>query len=373
MSSQQNGRAKRALELAFDAMEDRVLLAATIVPGTANPYRADQTNIANPKNLSGFVDGTDPPTINVRGESLLTFAVTGGTNKNPKDPIFPPDGGAALASSKYGARGDVSSWTLPIDSLAGIFEGATQGTAPVAYAYKTGSQPLNVSPLLGQVFPIGDGLTGHGTGSVQVFHVPAGATRLYLVNIDAYQWANDRGQFKVTVNFSKLTPPNPTTDYGAVVTLLLVESQNPYTPGYNASSTQEGMEAMVATVHNRLTKPKLFNAPGATTLSQIIGAKNQFAGFSTRSGGGVNITASLQTLITQIYQNANTSGSYQHQFRTYIRNAESIANSYVDPFANQGGSYGWRTDGSTDPGGVQVRITNGVLGGNKFYTLASGN
>jgi hypothetical protein len=36
------------------------------------------------------------------------------------------------------------------------------------------------SPGLRQSFFIGDGLTGDGTGSVQVFHVPDGATRLFL-------------------------------------------------------------------------------------------------------------------------------------------------------------------------------------------------
>jgi hypothetical protein len=39
-------------------------------------------------------------------------------------------------------------------------------------------------PRIGQVFFIGDGLTGTGTGSAQVFVVPATATHLYLGFVD---------------------------------------------------------------------------------------------------------------------------------------------------------------------------------------------
>jgi hypothetical protein len=42
-----------------------------------------------------------------------------------------------------------------------------------------------LSPKIGQVFFIGDGLTGTGTGKIQVFQVPSTATHLYLGYIDA--------------------------------------------------------------------------------------------------------------------------------------------------------------------------------------------
>jgi hypothetical protein len=42
-----------------------------------------------------------------------------------------------------------------------------------------------LSPKIGQVFFIGDGLTGTGSGSIQVFTVPATATHLYLGYVDA--------------------------------------------------------------------------------------------------------------------------------------------------------------------------------------------
>jgi hypothetical protein len=42
-----------------------------------------------------------------------------------------------------------------------------------------------LSPVIGQVFFIGDGLTGTGSGSVQTFAVPATATHLYLGFVDS--------------------------------------------------------------------------------------------------------------------------------------------------------------------------------------------
>ncbi|MBI4848652.1 MAG: M6 family metalloprotease domain-containing protein [Nitrospirae bacterium] len=51
-----------------------------------------------------------------------------------------------------------------------------------------GDSFFDVFPELNQTFFIGDGLTGTGTGVTQNFHVPAGATRLYLGFADAVQF-----------------------------------------------------------------------------------------------------------------------------------------------------------------------------------------
>jgi hypothetical protein len=196
MKTRQDRRIKPTRFLSFDAVEQRLLCSLNvIVPGTANPY------LANPANKSGpaeATDGTSPPSIVVTGETSLTFGVTGGTTNNlGVRPIEPPDGGASV-SAYYGARGGISSWDLPIDMLAGVFLGNTIGSAPSPY---TGSDTAStIAPKLGQVFPIGDGLTGHGSGSVQDFTVPSGATHLYLVDIDGFKWSDNGGQLNVTVD-----------------------------------------------------------------------------------------------------------------------------------------------------------------------------
>jgi hypothetical protein len=187
-------RRKRAALPIFDAMEERVLCSIT-VPGTANPYLADPSNATGPQQAT---DGTIPPSVNVTGDSVLTFSVTGGaTNNLGVRPIEPPDGGD-FVSSTYGARGAISSWDLPISELAAVFLGTKLGSAPAAYSGSLSA--TDIAPPLGQVFPIGDGLTGTGTGTQQNFHVPAGATKLYLVDIDGFMWSDNGGQFSVNVN-----------------------------------------------------------------------------------------------------------------------------------------------------------------------------
>jgi len=60
------------------------------------------------------------------------------------------------------------------------------GTAPASLTYTAAdTEDASYDPLLDQVFFIGDGLTGDGTGAEQEFYVPAGATELYLGISDA--------------------------------------------------------------------------------------------------------------------------------------------------------------------------------------------
>jgi hypothetical protein len=56
---------------------------------------------------------------------------------------------------------------------------------------------LTLSPLLQQLFFIGNGLTS--TSATQHVVVPAGATRLYLGTLDVGGWNNNPGSFLVTV------------------------------------------------------------------------------------------------------------------------------------------------------------------------------
>ncbi|HEY3242752.1 MAG TPA: hypothetical protein VGM03_05305 [Phycisphaerae bacterium] len=53
-----------------------------------------------------------------------------------------------------------------------------------------------VMPGLRQPFFIGDGLTGTGSGAVQQFLVPDGATRLFLGTIDGCEWSNNYARSK---------------------------------------------------------------------------------------------------------------------------------------------------------------------------------
>jgi len=79
-------------------------------------------------------------------------------------------------------------------ALVGLFtEDSLPGTAPPPLRFyisdsSQGGIPNNfaeLSPQIGQVFFVGDGLTGTGSGAHQLFQVPATATRLYLGYVDS--------------------------------------------------------------------------------------------------------------------------------------------------------------------------------------------
>jgi hypothetical protein len=85
----------------------------------------------------------------------------------------------------------------------GVFLGSAQPslTAPPAaldFSSAASRDFASLSPLLKQVFFIGDGLTS--TSSVQQFIVPTGTTRLFLGTMDGFGWFNNSGSFNVTVN-----------------------------------------------------------------------------------------------------------------------------------------------------------------------------
>ena len=82
--------------------------------------------------------------------------------------------------------------------LTGVFlADSLPGSAPSSLSYGSNSayQLSSYSPLLGQVFFIGDGLTGNGSGSAQKFYVPDGATRLYLGFVDGWGFSGTPGYY----------------------------------------------------------------------------------------------------------------------------------------------------------------------------------
>jgi PEP-CTERM motif len=94
-----------------------------------------------------------------------------------------PDGtGGPVSGFPAAGTGSLSGLTAPGSGyLAGVFvaSGGPSGPAPAALDY-TSTNATSYSPLLDQVFFIGDGLTGDGTGTQQTFYVPTGAGVLYL-------------------------------------------------------------------------------------------------------------------------------------------------------------------------------------------------
>ena len=178
---------------------EATLTVVVKVPGTANPDYAGRTGTNN----NGTVPVLVPAAL--RPGSALRFRVSGGASHtstccHPLDgwnrvtsmrPIKPATGIAGMQGGRYGA-------------LLGVFLDAKTPTPPDPAwldfrAGALGTSFKTLRPGLNQMFYIGDGLTGAGTGTRQRFIVPRGAKRLFLAVHDGYGWYNNTGVITATV------------------------------------------------------------------------------------------------------------------------------------------------------------------------------
>jgi hypothetical protein len=175
-----------------------------IVTGDSNPYLSGMPNGSTASGDSAPAQSPVQVTgLNLSAGGFLTFAVTGSvSNTGAPNPTTPPDGSGFTS---HGAENGMGGYNLPLNSLVGVFLTDAQpslSAAPPTLDFSTGSPGLafaSLSPQLKQVFFIGDALTGTGSGNVQQFNIPAGATRLFLGTSDGFGWFNNSGQFTVNV------------------------------------------------------------------------------------------------------------------------------------------------------------------------------
>jgi HpiC1 cyclase len=170
------------------------------IPGTANPWlagmidatmadRVDSAPLHSPVLAAG---------LNLQS-GILHFAATGAVTYNPLEPLQPPDGNANVLYTKLEEHGK-SRLTSRIDSLVGVFLDDSEPAVsppPNALDFTDNFDFHSLSPELKQPFFVGDGRADDR--SLQDFHVPAGATRLFLGTHDGFDWRNNLGTFQVTV------------------------------------------------------------------------------------------------------------------------------------------------------------------------------
>ena len=110
------------------------------------------------------------------------------------------------------ANDGIAGINAPINSLVGVFlDNSQPGSTPAPASLDfspggLGTSFTTLSPALKQVFFIGDGFTGNGTGSQQQFVIPAGATRFFLGTDDGFGWYNNVGAFSVTTVLAPIVP-----------------------------------------------------------------------------------------------------------------------------------------------------------------------
>lgn len=207
-----------------------------VVPGTANIFGAGH---AVPPNPGGSGGGTLPPVhvFSAAPGTVLTFpSITGSIS-------CCPNGGH---SAEGDTVTDTDVWSTAGISgivhqnrrifLAGVFlddeEPFNDGSCPDPLATPSLTYPPDdletfPPPELGQLFFIGDGLTGVGTGSVQRFMVPPTATRLFLgfadaPNLTGCPGAHDDNPGSLSVQLA-MTQEIPTvSEWGLVIMGMLV-------------------------------------------------------------------------------------------------------------------------------------------------------
>jgi len=157
---------------------------------------------------SDHSDGSAPAEYSIQPGTVpaITFSsITGLWTCSSINPVVPPYGpdGTTTGGCNNGTGRHINNPIGPFSgydttdfsgALAGMFLADSLPTSPppplrfyVSDSSQGGIQTnfTSLSPVVGQVFFIGDGLTGTGTGATQVFQVPPTASRLYLGYVDS--------------------------------------------------------------------------------------------------------------------------------------------------------------------------------------------
>ncbi len=138
--------------------------------------------------------------------STLTFSATGGVDFGGGASSNADGIGGYFVNLPDAGGGIAPALNVLADGLVGVFLGpSAPASASQPSKLDFGSAGLGLdfaglSPGLNQVFWVGDGLTGTGSGAVQTFIVPTGATRLFLGTVDGSGWSNNSGSYSVTIN-----------------------------------------------------------------------------------------------------------------------------------------------------------------------------
>lgn len=227
-------------------------VSAAVIDARSNLFGAGRSSVPDPGGQGG---GVLPPGFSLSpgaNRVLRIDSVTGlvSYNNTVGDPnrgqFNSPDGGYVdyPPANTDGFNNDINSYggisglqlieavsaNRRVMFLAGLFLNDTEpsGAAPPRLDFSSvalGTNFASLSPSLNQTFFIGDGLTGTGSGSTQLFFIPDAATRLFLGFIDGADfqgdptfYSNNDGSF--TVSFTTVPEIDPTS-FGSALGLMI--------------------------------------------------------------------------------------------------------------------------------------------------------
>jgi hypothetical protein len=176
------------------------------VPGSADPWLAGMPN-GSGASYFDYAPAQSPALVAtpITPGTSYVFSASGLMDHGLTPPVLcGPDGDLAdlIQTHWTGSENGIANTNAPYDCLLGVFLGPDQPNltaAPAMLDFTTSASRnyVTLSPILKQVFFIGDGLTD--SAIQQSVIAPAGATRLYLGTMDIYEWSNNSGGFNVNV------------------------------------------------------------------------------------------------------------------------------------------------------------------------------
>jgi hypothetical protein len=183
------------------------------VDGKCNIFGA---GLSSPPDPGGGGAGFLPVGLSLIGHSsghVELLSATGGVTAGFAFPLNGPDGGtSASGTTDVLSHGGISGLIHANRTLflVGVFLGPGPATtpAPPRLDVTDANAQTDFSPLVGQTFFMGDGRDA--SSNLQRFHIPVGATRLFLGFVDAFEfgdptstpghYGDNGGSFRVETN-----------------------------------------------------------------------------------------------------------------------------------------------------------------------------
>jgi hypothetical protein len=187
------------------------VVALALIAG-AGLASAQVVSVDARSNIFGYGVGTPAPAGGGGGVVAPQVALPAGTGRTMQmlatgsagwagSLVNGPDGGTFSLNTNIPSVGPISGFSAPLSGqLVGVFieAGDISGlSAPGALSYPDAASLTlaSYSPGLRQVFFIGDGRTGTGSGPAQTFNIPDGAGFLVLGIADAFGFNGQAGAY----------------------------------------------------------------------------------------------------------------------------------------------------------------------------------
>lgn len=182
--------------------------AALVLATTATTATAQSIFVDAKANIFGYGVSTPQPGGGGGGILAPVIPLAPGTNRTvtfsatglaawPQVPTGPD--GDDLGPTEIPAVGPIAGYFTPIyGELVGLFIDndilpTDPAPSPLSYPDLASIEAPTFSPGLRQPFFVGDGLTGTGTGTIQIFNIPDGADALVLGIADAFARSGPAG------------------------------------------------------------------------------------------------------------------------------------------------------------------------------------